>query len=264
MTHAGRNIDFLVRAMDRAFGTRVKDLARDTTFVITAAAFVLVGVLGLVLSPIRDTVGPENVALVLAIIVGLVGSSAGPVPGLVLGGWAALVFALLHSVPLGLPALESEQDAVTAGLLLVSGWVGGMISRRLTAASQRADVYADDLDRLSRVGDVAAHTRDRADVVNAAIEEISGELRLKDAHLEEGPPDKSWHELGRNGLIDGLATDELDDDLPLLLAEGVAIELGPSSRLVLMGDPEVDVNPRQLRVVTALADYIIAMTRVRP
>jgi hypothetical protein len=259
VTHAGSNIGFLVRALDRSVKFRARDLFRAPGVRIALLASAIVTVVGVALTPVRDSVGPANVAVMFAIVVGLAGSSAGPASGIATGIWAALTFAMLHSVPHGLPTVEEGQDALTALLLLLTGWISGLVNSRLTSAARRLERVDDDLERLSRVGEVAARRRDRDEVIGAAIEEVMGELRLRDAFLEHGPPGGKWRSLGRNGVIEGVPSSATNARLGQVLADGVAVEINDSSRLVLIGDPAVEIEPRQLHVAIALADYMIVV-----
>lgn len=252
MTHAGRNIDFLDSALERFVQTTIAPWLRRTNTVVTLLGAAVCGALAVALLPVRDSMGPANVGLVLAFVIALVGSYAGTGPGLVTAGWASLLFVVLHSAPHGFPTAEEKQDAVTALLLLVTGAVSGLIHRRLAATRRRGQILDDDLKRLHRVADVARRSSGTTEVIDAAIEEISGELRLADAFVEHGPPSRPWLELGHNGHITGVAA---NDHLAKKLAEGVAFEISSDSRLVFIGNPSAEVHSRQLRVVVALADY---------
>ena len=100
-------------------------------------------------------------------------------------------------------------------------------------------------------------------MIGAAIEEITAELRLKDAFLEHGPPHRPWRTLRRSGLIEEASGEVTARDLGRVLSEGVAFEIDDCSRVVLVGDQDVEIEPRQLAVAVAVADYIVAVAGLR-
>jgi K+-sensing histidine kinase KdpD len=255
MTQAGSNIDLPGSAVDRFVRANVTPWLSRTNTEVTLLGVAICSAVAVALLPVRDSMGQANVGLVLALVIALVGSYAGTAPGLVTAGWASLLFVVLHSAPHGIPTAEEKQDAVTAGLLLLTGAISGLVNRRLAATRRRGEILDDDLKRLHRVADVARRSTGASEVIDAAIEEISGELRLANAFVEHGPPSRAWLELGHNGRIRGISANDHDDRLATKLAVGVAIEIGPDARLVFIGNPQVKVEPRQLRVVVALADY---------
>jgi hypothetical protein len=255
MTQTGSNIDFLDSAVNRFVRTNVRPWLSRTNTEVTLLGVAICSAVAVALLPVRDSMGQANVGLVLALVIALVGSYAGTAPGLVTAGWASLLFVVLHSSPHGFPTTDEKQDAVTAVLLLLTGAISGLVNRRLATITRRGEILDDDLERLHRVADVARRSSSSAEVIDAAIEEISGELRLADAFVEDGPPSRPWLELGHNGRIHGISANDHDDRLAKKLANGVAIEIGSDSRLVFIGNPRAKVEPRQLRVVVALADY---------
>jgi K+-sensing histidine kinase KdpD len=230
------------------------------TFLVGAAGL---AVLALALIPVRESIGVANVGLAMAIVVGIVGSRAGLAAGVATAAWAAVLFALLHSVPLGLPRLEDEQDGVTAMLLVITGVLTGALHRRSQQAERRTRDAGYDLARLHRVADLAAHGGAASDVLVAAVDEIVAELQLKRCWRTEST-EREHAELQRNGLIAGLPVDADPELVGKALAAGVAIDLGPAGQLLLVGRPGVNPTQRQLRVAVMLADFAASALNQQP
>ncbi|MGB3736029.1 MAG: DUF4118 domain-containing protein [Ilumatobacter sp.] len=220
---------------------------------------IVLGLIASVTIPVRDSIGTANIALAMAIVVVTVGARAGLWPGTTLAVVAGLTFALLHTVPHGLPRVENGQDVATAALLVVSGVLAGWIHDRTERLRTKLQDTGFGLQRLHRVAEAAsALGADPDGVVDVVTREIADELELSSCRrIPEPLGDRV--ELQHNGLVEGVAFDAAPHAIGAVVADGVGIDLRDGSHLELIGHAGARIELDQLRRAIMLADYAAAV-----
>lgn len=206
-----------------------------------------------VLVPLRGTVEPPAIALVLVVPVVLVVAIAGTIPGLVASLSAALAFDLLHTRPYSSLTIHARADAeVAAALALTAVCVAAVVANQLTARTRSA-LRRSALAELEAVVAVAADgTVDAA--VDACSEAITQVLRLQRCRWRAGYHGAAGYRLVRSGAVIGVEGDRSvlprDVELPVV-HQGV--ELG---RLILTATPGEVVSREERRAAIAIADIL--------
>lgn len=118
MKRAGRNIKNAIGSVDDGWAVMWQRLTTPPSRKTTLAGLVAVSFLALVAIPIRDWLGTANIALSMVLVVIVVGIRAGLRGGALVAFFSGCAFALLHTVPHGLPRVENGQDLTTAALLV--------------------------------------------------------------------------------------------------------------------------------------------------
>ena len=263
MSRAGRNMANVLDSVDSG-PTRLWRLATKTV----QREMMLLGLIGVALIasvtiPIRDSVGTANIALLMAIVVVTVGAGAGLWPGATVAVVSGLAFALLHTVPHGLPKVENEQDVATAVLLVLSGVLAGWIHDRTEGLQTKLTDTGYGLQRLHRVAEAAAQVGVGSNaVVDVVTHEIAAELDLSSCRRIPEPLGER-RELQHNGLVTGLAFDATPQEIGAVLADGVGIDLRDGSHLELIGRPGSEFGRERLRLAIMLADYAAAVLDAR-
>ena len=262
MTASRGKLDILLGTVDWGSGRLGRYWQGHPAARITVVASSLATLIAVALIPVRDSVGTANIGLLLGIVVAITGSRGGIGPGLATAVWSSVLFALLHSVPHGLPRIEDEQDAATALLLLVAGGLAGWFHRRAVRLEHRVRDSRYELQRLHQVAEAAAGPSSTSEVIDVIADAVSAELRLADCYWEPGPGAGPWRELHHNGLIDGLGHDADPETLAKVMSRGVAIDLGAAGRLVLIGRQGARPSPQELQIGVILADYGAALLKL--
>jgi len=205
------------------------------------------------LVPLRGTVEPPTIALILVVPVVLVVAVAGAVPGLVASLSASLAFDVLHTRPYSSVTIHARADAeVAAALALTAMCVAAVVANQLTARTRSA-LRRSALAELEAVVAVAADgTADAA--VDACSEAITRVLRLQRCRWKAGYHGAAGYHLVRSGAVIGVEGDQSvlprDVELPVV-HQGV--ELG---RLILTATPGEVVSREERRAAIAIADVL--------
>lgn len=263
MARSSTDLVRLARAVDDGVRRPLELVARHERVRVTLIAVAVLTALAIAVIPVREQVGPANIALVLVVVVGIVGSHAGPWPGVATAVWAAGLYTSLHAVPHGLPLVEDGQDALTAVLLVAAGVITGSMHGAMVRVRRLLQSAQHDVARLHGLAEIALEGASTEDLVATAGRAIRAELRLLDWEWERPPGPTPWPELEHNGLIAGAPGTTDPERLGELLAGGVALSLGGRGRFVLHGRPDTRVTPRQLKVAVILADFA-ATARTEP
>lgn len=264
MSRSQANVRGLAQGFDRLTSRPLAALDSRPRAKTTVIGIAAVLALAAALIPVRDSVGTANIGLGLALIVGIVGASAGVGPGLATAASAAASFTLLHAVPHGLPRIEDEQDAVTALLLLLTGWATGWLQQRRLTMQERLRSADYGVARLHLLAENAVKVTSAEELLDVASEQIREELQLQDCYWETGPAPADRRALEQNGLITGTGPATAAAHVGEMLAEGVVIAAGPDSRFVLIGKPGAEPSRRQLKTAVIMADLAVAASRSNP
>lgn len=210
-------------------------------------------VVAVALLPLRGTVEPSTVALVLVVPVVLVVAATGMVPGLVASLSAALAFDVLHTRPYSSLTIHARADAEVAGALaLTAVCVAAVVSNQLTART-RASLRRSALAELEVVASVAASGTVGA-TVTACTAAVTRVLRLRQCRWAPGYHGAAGYRLTRAGAVMGLEGDRSllphDVELPVELR---GEELG---RLILTTTPGEVISGEERRAAVAIADIL--------
>jgi Domain of unknown function (DUF4118) len=195
-------------------------------------------------------------ALVLPVLVAAV--LGGRLAGAAAAVAAALCFDFFFTQPYLSLRIASDNDLASFIVLLVVALISAEVGIRARRGSRAAREARSDLDRLTRVIEVAARG-DIDDVVSSARAELIGLFGLVDCVFETGPAQAALPRLGIHGAIEGapLVTDHIDFLLPPGGIELAVVGRGRDfGRLVLFA-AESARAPLQKRVVAvAIADQL--------
>ena len=178
------------------------------------AGFAASIVIGVLLRPLRESAGLENVVVVYVIVVALTAAIGGRAAGLASSLSAALAYTWFFTTPFDTLRIDSWEQVATVVLLFVAGLLaslGGRVTRRARVEDREE---ADVLQVLTAVNLAAARTGLKADVV--AVEGLRDLLDARAVRVvREGPEGDLV--VAQAGELD----DELDlDGLPHLDEEG--------------------------------------------
>jgi K+-sensing histidine kinase KdpD len=136
------------------------------------AGFAASVVVGVVLRPLRESAGLENVVVVYVIVVALAAAIGGRLAGLASALSAALAYTYFFTTPYGTLRIDSWEQMTTVVLLFVAGLLaslGGRVSRRATVEAREE---ADALRLLTAVNLAAARGRDADQVAAEGLHEL--------------------------------------------------------------------------------------------
>jgi K+-sensing histidine kinase KdpD len=219
----------------------------------------------LVLVPFREDIDNANLALLLVLVVVLAAIVGERTAAVVAAITATMAFDFFLTRPYTSMRIESADDLETALILLAVGLLVGEVSARGRRSRRQRDRAADAIARVHRV---AAHIAEggrldeehRLDaVVSSVLQEMTALLQLHDCYIEFPPFRWPLPRLERSGTIEatehewsgvGFVLPEYGVQLPVMQA-GAEV-----ARLVLIGNPEVEVTLEERVVAVALADQL--------
>jgi hypothetical protein len=209
--------------------------------------------------PLRDHLHNDNMALALVLPVLIAAVLGGRVAGAAGAVVAALCFDFFFTKPYLSLRIASGNDLASFVVLLIVALISAEVGIRARRGSRAAREARSDLDRLTRVIEIAAHGADIEDVISSARAELIGMFGLVDCVFDTEPTQAGLPHLGIHGAIEGapLVATHTDFLLPPggveLAVVGRGIHFG---RLVLFA-PESVRAPLQKRVVAvAIADQL--------
>lgn len=215
----------------------------------------------------RSTLGPANVALVLALVVAGAAASGGRLPGAVTGVAAAVSFNFFFTRPYNSLRIDALRDVVTVVLLAVMGLVVGEVAHRWSESRAQAEMAGTGLARVVRVANMAAAGAPAQEVLARVQQEIREELHLHDVALLASDPDGSRPVLDHAGVLDvsvhrfvpgGFTVPSGGVDL------AVTYRGQTFGRLVLVPAEPVGITRSQYRCAVALAEQLGAVLASAP
>jgi hypothetical protein len=197
--HAGGMTTIINESAERS---AARDDADDRSWglVFAAAAPIL---LGAVLVPFRSEFSGSNAALALVIPVVIAAAIGGRVAGVAAALCAAASFDFFLTRPYLSLNMESRRDIETTVLLAIVGLIVGTVAaigRRSRESSSQYDV---EIHSIHRVAELAA-SGVGDDVVDAARNELTQLLRLRECRYETAPFSGDYPALNRRGSTGGL------------------------------------------------------------
>jgi hypothetical protein len=215
--------------------------------------------LSVAMLPLRDHLHNDNMALALVLPVLIAAVLGGRVAGAAGAVVAALCFDFFFTKPYLSLRIASDNDLASFVVLLIVALISAEVGIRARRGSRAAREARSDLDRLTRVIEIAAHGADIEDVISSARAELIGMFGLLDCVFDTEPMQAGLPHLGIHGAIEGapLVATHTDFLLPPggveLAVVGRDIHFG---RLVLFAPDSVRA-PLQKRVVAvAIADQL--------
>ena len=215
--------------------------------------------LSVAMLPLRDHLHNDNMALALVLPVLIAAVLGGRVAGAAGAVVAALCFDFFFTKPYLSLRIASDNDLASFVVLLIVALISAEVGIRARRGSRAAREARSDLDRLTRVIEIAAHGADIEDVISSARAELIGMFGLLDCVFDTEPMQAGLPHLGIHGAIEGapLVATHTDFLLPPggveLAVVGRGIHFG---RLVLFAPDSVRA-PLQKRVVAvAIADQL--------
>jgi hypothetical protein len=208
---------------------------------------------------LRDVIHNANVALVLVLVVVVAATMGGQAAGATAAVMAAVSFVFFHTRPYQSLTISNADDWETTGLLLAIGLIVG----RVAAGARRDRTFAHtEIQRIHRLGALAAQGIGAEQVIEAAQTELIDVLRLQGCRFEPPPFTGQLPRMGRNGSIptrlhrfqpDGFELPFVGVELPVF---GAGRELG---RFVLAPLPRAGVSNERRVVAVAIADQVGAV-----
>jgi hypothetical protein len=205
--------------------------------------------------PVRDHLSNTDLALVLVLLIGVAGWSAGARGALGAAVCAAAAFDLLDTRPYGTLAISRTADATTALILLSTGLLIGVGAARLARYRSSEDRRVDALAVVMEASGLVATGGERQLVTEAVGAELIRGLNLLDCSFHARPPSGTRPAVARDGTLVGLMTNGPDRQIDLpIWSQG---EVVAHYRLVL--GPEHPTTA-EMRVALGLADQVGAAT----
>jgi K+-sensing histidine kinase KdpD len=242
------------------------------------AGFVASVVVGVVLRPLRESAGLENVVVVYVIVVALTAAIGGRAAGLASSLSAALAYNYFFTTPYETLRIDSWEQVTTVVLLFVAGLLaslGGRASRRatveareeaaalrlLTAVNLAAARGGGDADQVAVDG---LHDLLDARAVFVVRDEPGGERVVAEAGMRDRPPDlASLPHLDEEGRIPTGHRRSVGGVL-VLPAEGAVVDLVQQGRrvgsLVVVPQPDHPLL-RSTRMSIAATAHALAAAR---
>lgn len=219
-------------------------------------------VVGAALVSVRGSLLNSNIALIFVIVVVLAAIGGGRAAGALAAITAAASFDFFFTKPYLSVVINDADDVETTMLLLLIGLVVGQLVLVGRRSRRAADDAHEQVARLHRVAELAAHGAPSDSLVRAVAAEVSSALSLRECIFEEPPFGFPLPRLERNGAV----ASELGSTWYLvggefaLPPEGVELlVLGGGrqvGRFVCEPEPDVGVSLERRIVALALADQL--------
>jgi len=250
---------------DRRSGNRLSD--RDGT----AAAFgsIVVLAVALALTPLRDTIGATNAALILTLVVVGAAAAGGRVAGATTAVVGSLGFNAGFAPPYGTLRIASPEDVLTCVLMVVVGVAVGQLAHLATVRGRRSSRDRVGLSHLSDLRDLVTDRAPIPVIIERSRTHLVQQLGLASCFFVHGasrsigfgdlPPDLDRHgslpppasgATLRHGL-DGFELPEGGVSLPVLGRDGTVL-----GRFVLEPTPGRGVARADRELAVLVADTI--------
>jgi hypothetical protein len=218
--------------------------------------------LAALLVPLREHVASANLALALVLPVLLAAVEGGRLAGVASAVVAAASFDFFLTKPYTSLKIDDRNDIETMVVLAIVALVIAEIGTRARLAHRRSRAARDEVDRVYRVAELAAHGAPPDEVVSSVCAELIALFDLDDCTYEPfpDPTAAALPRLGERGALEGArvfrwAQGELA--LPLggveLPVVGGGTRMG---RLVLEARPATPASLEQRMVAMVLADEL--------
>jgi hypothetical protein len=150
--------------------------------------------------PLRDHVAATDVALLLTVVILIAAIQGGHVLGAVAAVFAALSFDLFFTQPYYSLRIDRAEEIETAVLMLIVGVAIGEIVTRSKRDRFAAHVSRSNLERVSRITELAAGGEPPGRLIRVARRELLDLLDLTGCEFERSPFFDALPRLGHSGL----------------------------------------------------------------
>lgn len=234
----------------------------DSLAVAAGGAIAAFG-LAAALVPLRTTLGPANVALIVTVVVVLAAVGGGRTAGALTGVVGAITFNFLYTKPYLTLRVSDSKDIVTVVLIVVIGLGVGQLTS-LRARQRRAHTTGlRSLRGIEAIAAVASAGAGADELWDAIRTELIASLHLTDARWEQGPPEPGRATIDRDGHLD-VSRHAFTGHGFALPDDGVQVPVVAGGRrvgqIVLEAPPLTTVTIEQRRAVIAMADQLAATT----
>jgi K+-sensing histidine kinase KdpD len=217
------------------------------------------------LTPLRHVLGAPNIALLLAVLVGVAGFVGGRLAGGLAGIVAALSFNFFHAPPYLTLRVSDVHDVLTIVLIALIGAGAGELGaqrahRRFDEREQRAAVHG--LESVSALVASGAAPNEVLDQITRELGELAGVSSVRFA----AEPATEIPLLSRNGHIDTAALLHSGRGFTLPAAgirAPVVVDGAVRGDLVVAGTSHA-VTVEQRRIISAMADQLALAWRGAP
>ena len=233
----------------------------DSTAEYTGIAIGILGSIGLALAlvPFRGDTASANMALALVVPVLIAAVVGGRWAGGLGAVAATLSFDFFFTKPYLSLRIESHNDVETFVVLFVVAMITAEVGLRARRGGVAARESRDELERVSRIANFAAHGASVEDVVAAVRSELIGLFDLDDCEFEASPSSIVLPRLGPRGAFEGanLVARGAYFEMPTDGVELPVMGRGRSyGRLVLFAAPSTPAPIQKRMVAVAIADEL--------
>ncbi len=243
-------------------------MERDTSRLVAGLGAITVLVVAGVLVPLRDWLGPSNMALVLVLVVVGAAAFGGRLAGAVTSVVAALSFDFLYTQPYLTLRINEREDIITFVLLLVVGVAVGELAALRASSRRDAVLRARSAARLEAVTSLVASGADVDEIWPVVRDALVEQLDLVECRFEPspyGPPRLT--ELEHTGHIAGNELHWVPGGFELPTA-GVELPVSQAGhrlgRIVLMPTHGTGTSIADRRAAVALADQLAVAASKAP
>lgn len=235
----------------------------DSLAVAAGGAIAVFG-LAAALVPLRDTLGPANVALLVTVVVVLAAVGGGRTAGALSGVVGAITFNFLYTKPYLTLRVNDSKDVATIVLIVVIGLGVGQLTSLRTRQQRAHTTGLRSLRGIEGIAALASSGAGADQLWDAIRTELIDSLHLTDARWEQGEPEPGRATIDREGHLDisrhaftghGFALPDNGAQVPVV-AGGRRV-----GQIVLEAPPLTTVTIEQRRAVLAMADQLAATTR---
>ena len=228
------------------------------TFAAAGGALAVLA-LAMALVPVRTTLGPANVALLLTVVVmgacAAGGRRAGGVTALV----AALAFNFFHTRPYLSLDVHHARDIVTLALMVVVGLAAGGIARQRHRATEEARALRRALERLADVAALGARDAAPEAVVERVERVLTVALDALAVRIEIPTGTDDLPVVHRHGDVDPVPGGRVHPTVELVdgpVAVPIAFGLRPLGRIVVDPGPGRHLDPDGATTAAVAADQV--------
>jgi K+-sensing histidine kinase KdpD len=243
------------------------DTGNGESLAVASASAGLAIVLGAALVPLRSTLGPTNVALLMTTLVVIAAVAGGRIAGVASAVSASVTFNFFFTKPYLTLRVGDGHDIVTIVLIVLIGLaVGQLTSVRARRTSEVRD-HVNALHGLEAVSAAVSAGVDPREVVATIHRELVDGAGLSDARFEPLTEDDQRPLVDRTGHMHTLRRTHTGRGFALP-PEGARLPVAsgdqPFGQLVIEAAQGVTVTVEQRKAIVAMADQLAMSIRQHP
>ncbi len=243
------------------------DRGNGESLAVASGAAGLAIVLGAALVPLRSSLGPTNVALLMTTLVVVAAVAGGRIAGVATAVAAAVTFNFFFTKPYLTLRVGNSHDIVTIVLIVLIGLaVGQLTSVRAQRTSEVRD-HVNALHGLEAVSAAVSAGVEPREVVATIHRELVDGAGLSDARFEPVTEDDLRPVVDRTGHVHTVRRTHTGRGFALP-PEGVRLPVVsgglPFGQLVIEAPESVAVSVEQRKAIVAMADQLAMSIRQHP